>query len=366
MIWSFYIYVAAALTAFLFSLKGFRRGYPPYFKLISALLGLPCVAELAAFILRPNGTSDASIQNALDLVDIPAYAWFFYQLIPLKTPRKIILVFLFVYPVAWVILMLFKFDSPYGSNNAHTWGSLILFLFSLMYLFQRREFSEKQKKSSLPEFWIVIALLILNLKDFTYLYSLNELQYPSLFLTVWWMAIILTKMFFIYAFWLLKTPTPDPALHPPPDPAPPPVTGFRPVTSKNYDIFLSYNTKDRAIVLRTAEALTKQGINSWYDIERIPQGASIHDSLGKAMSAAKIVAIFWGRHGKGSWQAQEIDVAIGLRASKGILIIPILLYGTTADQLPIFLQSYRALECRSEYDSSVAVALADSLNTFGN
>ena len=131
---------------------------------------------------------------------------------------------------------------------------------------------------------------------------------------------------------------------------------------KRCDIFLSYNSKDRAVVQYVGENLRKVGVEAWFDERELQGGMPIVSSLEKGLEGVKAVGIFLGGHGKGAWQEHEIAAAIYLNITRGTLVIPIVLPEAKIQDIPLFLQQFKAIPYRTNDDGEFADELARILN----
>jgi hypothetical protein len=76
------------------------------------------------------------------------------------------------------------------------------------------------------------------------------------------------------------------------------------------DVFISYNSKDKAAVEDWNKLLWNAGIVSWLDDWDIPKFGSWISELEKAIKMANSAAIFIGSSGEGPWQKEEIHAIL--------------------------------------------------------
>src|SRR6516164_8586504 len=96
----------------------------------------------------------------------------------------------------------------------------------------------------------------------------------------------------------------------------------------SYDIFLSYNSEDHAVVEEIARKLRDEGLEPFLDRWYLAPGARWRSKLEDTLSSCKAVAIFVGPSEMGSWQQREVDVALDLQSrSPNLPVIPVLLPG---------------------------------------
>src|SRR5262249_31655307 len=110
----------------------------------------------------------------------------------------------------------------------------------------------------------------------------------------------------------------------------------------DYDVFLSYNSKDRDAVREIAQKLTEKGIRPWLDQWELPPGSDFPEELEKRLNSRKFqsAAVFVGPKGGGPWQNEEIKALIIKFVERKFPIIPVILSGTTRPRIPLFLQKY--------------------------
>jgi hypothetical protein len=105
------------------------------------------------------------------------------------------------------------------------------------------------------------------------------------------------------------------------------------------DVFVSFNSADRATVLELAQALREREVEAWIDEDRLRPGAQYSAKIQEAMKAAPCIAITFGGHGIGEWQTVEIDLSVQQSVSRKVTVIPVLLPGSSLDVVPAILSS---------------------------
>jgi hypothetical protein len=124
-------------------------------------------------------------------------------------------------------------------------------------------------------------------------------------------------------------------------------------TQPEYDVFLSYNSKDREEVAALYETLRGMGLSVWFDSVDTEPGPIVRQ-LENAIRSARAAAICIGKYGKGDWQSHEADMAFqtqidALRNRGGddrsFRLVPVLLPGVTPDDLQgLFLSNYASVD----------------------
>jgi nucleotide-binding universal stress UspA family protein len=103
-----------------------------------------------------------------------------------------------------------------------------------------------------------------------------------------------------------------------------------------YDVFLSYNSKDRSEAQEIVRALEARGLRVLWDRSYLKIGKPWIPALEEAFDAVKAAAVLVGPDGLGRWQRREIEVALDRQVSEPDLpVIPVLL--PRALPLPRFL-----------------------------
>ena len=92
-----------------------------------------------------------------------------------------------------------------------------------------------------------------------------------------------------------------------------------------YDVFLSYNSKDRDRVKALGEQLKNLGIATWLDKWELRPGLPWKSAIGKEVSSVKSAAIFIGASGIGRWQEDEIDIFLDEAKERFLPVIPVFL-----------------------------------------
>jgi WD40 repeat protein len=101
------------------------------------------------------------------------------------------------------------------------------------------------------------------------------------------------------------------------------------VETSSYDVFFSYNTRDRAAVDAVAQALKGRGLQIFLDRWCLTPGLAWPQSLEKNLSRSRSFAIFIGSEGMGSWQQRELFLALERQGrDPSFPVIPVLLPGS--------------------------------------
>jgi hypothetical protein len=97
------------------------------------------------------------------------------------------------------------------------------------------------------------------------------------------------------------------------------------VATRDFDIFLAHNSKDKPQVEPLGEELRRRGLNPWIDKEQVLPGRWFQDVIQKAIPKVRSVAVCIGPHGVGRWQALELRTFLSECVDRNIPVIPVIL-----------------------------------------
>ncbi len=120
------------------------------------------------------------------------------------------------------------------------------------------------------------------------------------------------------------------------------------MVKKLFDVFMSYNSKDREAAATLDSALRKAGLNVWFDQRELRPGGSWQDRLEIEIGKASSVAVLIGPSGIGPWQAPEVRKALSQYMKEGHPVIPVILPGVEKPELPAFLDQHVWVDCRAQ------------------
>ena len=120
-----------------------------------------------------------------------------------------------------------------------------------------------------------------------------------------------------------------------------------------YDVFLSYNSRDRAAVLRVGEMLKGVGIRPWLDVWDLIPGQPWQEALEAEIEKVRSAAICIGPADIGRWERIELRGLIEQFVERGVPVIPVFLPGlTTEPTLPPFLRAFTVADLRDLNDDN--------------
>jgi WD40 repeat protein/energy-coupling factor transporter ATP-binding protein EcfA2 len=95
-----------------------------------------------------------------------------------------------------------------------------------------------------------------------------------------------------------------------------------------FDVFLSYNGRDKPIVERIARKLRSSGVNPWLDVWCVTAGVHWQEELAQGLAAASACAVLLGPSDLGAWEREELAVAHDRAAKeRGFRLFLVLLPG---------------------------------------
>lgn len=127
-----------------------------------------------------------------------------------------------------------------------------------------------------------------------------------------------------------------------------------------FDVFLSYDSRDRPAVEAIAGALRERGLDVFLDRWFLTPGRPWQEELENALNDCHAVAVILGPHGMGPWQKREYWVALDRQARNDrFLVVPILI--PDADPPLGFLSVNTWIDLRAGADGGEIDRLADAL-----
>jgi WD40 repeat protein/energy-coupling factor transporter ATP-binding protein EcfA2 len=105
------------------------------------------------------------------------------------------------------------------------------------------------------------------------------------------------------------------------------------VTDGRFDVFLSYNGKDRSTIVEIADRLRRAKLEPWFDQWYLAGGASFSQEIPDALRASRACAVFVGPNGIGDWTREELALALDRAAKdRDFRAFAVLLPGLDADE----------------------------------
>jgi len=120
--------------------------------------------------------------------------------------------------------------------------------------------------------------------------------------------------------------------------------------STSYDVFVSHNGLEKALIERLCLALQAAGIQPWFDEWALSPGDEWIREVEVVLDAVPVVLVCVGVHGFERWQDAQRQVALERAISVGkSTVVPVLLPGAPEQvELPGFLRGRTWLDLRAE------------------
>jgi hypothetical protein len=130
-----------------------------------------------------------------------------------------------------------------------------------------------------------------------------------------------------------------------------------PAPEHGYDVFLSYNSSDRAAVLEIATRLRDAGVHPFLDVWQLVPGEVWQEKLEETLQQCGSCAVFFGPEGLGPWQNEEMRTALSRRVGNtDFRVVPVLLpqANLPGGKLPPFVSRTTRVDFRPGLDDADA------------
>jgi energy-coupling factor transporter ATP-binding protein EcfA2 len=127
-----------------------------------------------------------------------------------------------------------------------------------------------------------------------------------------------------------------------------------------YDVFLSHNSQDNAVIERLAMKLKETGVSPWLDSWNLTPGGDWQEEIDQALLESRACAVFLGPNGLGDWSREELRLARDRAVrDRSFRLFPVLLPGAPdpipADALPPFLPLHTWVDLRRGLDERLGL-----------
>jgi len=124
---------------------------------------------------------------------------------------------------------------------------------------------------------------------------------------------------------------------------------------RHYDVFLSYNSRDGAVVEALAQRLRAAGLMPFLDRWYLTPGRLWPQELEQTLGRSRACAVLLGPHGLGAWQMREMYAALDRQAREPAFpVIPVLLPNWSGF-VPTFLNLNTWVDLRQGADDHAAL-----------
>lgn len=122
---------------------------------------------------------------------------------------------------------------------------------------------------------------------------------------------------------------------------------------RDYDIFLSYSSKDKAWVSEFTDALKEAGVKAWFDVSDLTPGERWQDRIQEALRDSRtLVVILSPNNVESPWTFFELGAAVADKKR----IIPIIAEDVDPRQLPLLFKQFQFLKESSPREAGKRVA----------
>ncbi|MCP4353833.1 MAG: toll/interleukin-1 receptor domain-containing protein [Desulfobacterales bacterium] len=114
-----------------------------------------------------------------------------------------------------------------------------------------------------------------------------------------------------------------------------------------FDVFLSYNSKDKPEVELFAKWLKQENIRIWFDKWELRPGIPWQREIEQGILNSISIVVFIGECGMDVWQEPEMRAALDENLRRGIPVIPVLLPNCPEKpEISLFLKAYTWVDFR--------------------
>ena len=172
----FFVWLAGITAAF-----SLCKPVPFSYRFFAWLIIFIAVMETIANIMAFNGIRNHFLFNIFEPVNFFTVAFFYYYQLHHSFIKKIILLYLWIFPLFVIINMIFIQSFFTLNTNSYVFGGSFILLLSGAYLWQLYSSDETQSIFRDPVFWVSLAYLFYCAISVPYLGMLNYLyeQYPD-------------------------------------------------------------------------------------------------------------------------------------------------------------------------------------------
>jgi len=179
-----YFYLASISIFTIIGFIKFRHKLPVHFKGIILMMPYILLIEIcAAFFRNLIKYENIMLQySIIMLIEFLIYAYFFKQVIISKLIKKMISIFMLIFPVFWCISVFFIFKSQDWNSYVFLIGGTFTIVWALIYFYQLLTSLDGMSIRSSGELWIALGIIIFYSCNVPFMGMYNFLRnnYPSL------------------------------------------------------------------------------------------------------------------------------------------------------------------------------------------
>ncbi|NGM65368.1 hypothetical protein [Sphingobacterium sp. SGR-19] len=204
---TYYIYLGVLTMASLTAIVSLKKAISFPVRIISLLVLYTGVVEWGVFYKTEfmSEKESAQIYNCFMLMQYVAFAHYFQQIIQLRWARKVIQVFLYLFPVLWYLLVFFVFKFSEWNSYVYMIGGVFTIFFAIVYCYELLSAEEPLMLRNCSEFWVAIGLIFFYVCSVPYMGMYRFLtEYHVNLATLLWVPLQISNIvmysLFTYAF----------------------------------------------------------------------------------------------------------------------------------------------------------------------
>jgi|SRR5690606_23767465 len=204
---TYYIYLGVLTMAALTAIGNLKRGHSSPIKIVALLVVYTVLVEWSVFykIKFMQDKTNVQVYNFLSLVSSLALAYYFWLIIQSHKIRKVIQVFMYLYPIWWYILVFFVFKLNEWSSYVFVSEGMFIFFFAVVYCYELLAVEEPTMLRYNSKFWITIGLIFFYVCTLPYMGMYRFLtEYHVNLATLLWIPLQISNIvmysLFTYAF----------------------------------------------------------------------------------------------------------------------------------------------------------------------
>ena len=129
-----------------------------------------------------------------------------------------------------------------------------------------------------------------------------------------------------------------------------------------WDVFVSYNSKDRRAAKWITNELRGRRLAVWLDEREMRAGTSWQSALDEILRSVPTALVLVGSHGLGPWQKSEVEMLLIEQKRRSVSVIPVRLPGAPrSEDLPLFLPILNSVDFTSVDSISPSPKVIESL-----
>jgi hypothetical protein len=156
----YFILLIAAITGVVCVAR--KKTVAFHIQLLAYIVAFDFVADISAWYWLTIKTNNGNAQayNFINLVELMLYALYFLQIIRSVIVRRLIKIFLCLFPLCWFFMVYFIYELTEWNAPVTVLGSAFTVFWAAVYLFELFISTDNIKLHRIAEFWVAVAILI--------------------------------------------------------------------------------------------------------------------------------------------------------------------------------------------------------------